>query len=103
MVYLFDFCVLIIIHFILLGISASTSPIGMATVYSASYASVDIGNCDRPTLRTTITPANISGLLLLSSATTVASTSLCNISLKSEGVASTSFLVTGCGATGELC
>ena len=102
MVNLFDFCMLIIIHFISLGISAATPPTSTAAVYSASYESVDIDNCIRPTLRTSISPANISGRLLLSSASTEASTSLCNISLRSEGVASTSFLITSCNVTGEL-
>ena len=94
---------LIIIHFISLGISAATLPTCMAAVYSASYESVDIGNCVRPTLRTFITPASISGYLVLSSASTEASTSVCNISLSFEGVASTSSLVTSCRPTGELC
>ena len=69
---------------------------------SSSYESVDIGNCDRPTLRTSITPANISGNLVLSSASTESSTSLCNISLMAGGVASTSSLVTGCNTISEL-
>ena len=102
-VYLFDFSVLIIIHFISLGISAAIPPTNMAAVYSASYESVDIGNCTKPILRTSISPENVSGCLLLSSASTEASTSLCNISLRSEGVALTSSLVTSCNATGELC
>ena len=100
---LFDFSVLIIIHFISLGISAAMLPTSMAAVNSASYESVDIGICIRPTLRTSISPANISGHLLLSSASTEASTSLCNISLRSEGVALTSSLETSCNATSELC
>ena len=93
---------LIIIHIISLGISAAMPPTSMVAVYSASYESVDIDKCDRPTLRTSITPAKLSGHLVLSSASTEASTSLCNISLRSEGVASTSSLVTSCCAAGEL-
>ena len=103
MVNLFDFSVLLITHFISLGISAAMQPTSMAAVYSASYESVDIGNCIRPTLRISISPANISGRLLLSSASTEGSTFLCNITLRSEGVALTSSLVTSCNATGELC
>ena len=102
MVNSFDFCVLIIIHFIYPGISAATPQNSMTTMISSSYESVDIGNCDRPTLRTSITPANISGHLVLSSASTEASTSLCNISLMAGGVASTSSLVTGCNTIGVL-
>ena len=75
----------------------------LAAVNSASYESVDIDNCVRTTLRTSISPASISGHLVLSSASTKVSTSLCNISLMSEGVASTIFLVTRCSVTGELC
>ena len=102
MVNLFDFSLFKIIHLISLGISAAMPPTSMATVYSASYESVDIDKCDRPTLRTSITPASISGHLVLSSVTTEASTSHCNISLKSEGGASTSSLVTSCNAAGEI-
>ena len=103
MVNMFDFCMLIIIHFITPGISAARPPTSMTAVNSASYESVDIGDCDIPTLRTSITPASISGHLVLFSASTEASTSICNISLSSESVASTSSLVTSCRATGELC
>ena len=92
----------IIIHFISLGISAATLPTCMTAVNSASYESVDIGNCVRPNLRTSITPASISGHFILSSASTEASSSQCNFSLSSEGVASTSSLVTSCSATGEF-
>ena len=99
---LFDFSVLIIIHIISLGISAALPPTSKVAVYSASYESVDIDKCDRPTLRTSITPAKLSGSLVLSSVTTEASTSLCNISLRSEGGASTSSLVTSCSAAGEI-
>ena len=93
---------LIIIHFIPPGISAARLPTSMTAVNSASYESVDIGDCDRHTLRTSITPASISGHLVLSSASTEASTSICNMSLSSEGVALPSSLVTGCSAAGEL-
>ena len=103
MVNLFDFSVLIIIHFITPGIFAARPPTSMTAVNSASYESVDINNCVRPNLRTSITPASISGHLVLFSASTEAYTSICNISLSSEGVASTSSLVTSCSATGELC
>ena len=51
MINLFDFSVLIIIHFISLGISAAMPQTSMAAVYSASYESVDIGNCIKPKLR----------------------------------------------------
>ena len=99
---LFDFFVFIVIDFISPGISAATIQTCMAAVYTASNESVDIDNCVRPTLRTSITPASISGRLVLSSASTEDSTSQCNISLSSEGVASTSSLVISCNASGEL-
>ena len=99
---LFDFCVLIIIHFISPGIFAATLPTSMTAVNSTSYESVDIGDCGRPTLRTSISLASKSGRLVLSSANNDASTYECNISLGSEGVASTCSLVTSCSAAGEL-
>ena len=102
MVNLFDFSVLIIIHIISPGVSAAMPPTNVVALYFASYESVDIGKCDRPTLRTSITLAKLSGSLVLSSVTTEASTSLCNISLRSEGWASTSSLVTSCSAAGEI-
>ena len=77
-------------HFISLGISAAMPSTSLAGVNSASYEGVDIDNCVRPTLRTSISPASISGRLVLFSASTKASTFVCNISLSSEGVASTS-------------
>ena len=70
----------------------ATSPTSMAALTFTSYEIVDIGNCVRPTLRTSISPANISGRLLLTSASSEASTTECNISLSSDGVASTSSL-----------
>ena len=103
MVNSFNFCVLIIIHFNSPGISAATLPTSVTAVNSTSYESVDIGDCDRPTLRTSITLANKSGRRVLSSANNDASTYECNISLSSEGVGSTSSLVTSCSAAGELC
>ena len=94
---------MIIINFIPPGISAARLPTSMTSVNSARYESVDIGDCDRPTLRTSINPASISGHLLLSSPSTEASTSICNMSMSSEAVALPSSLVTSCRATGELC
>ena len=80
------------LHFISLVTADATFPASMAPVNLTSYESVDINNCVRPTLRTSITPADISGRLVLSSASTEASSSLCNISLMAQGVASTNSL-----------
>ena len=69
----------------------------MATVNIVSYERVNIGiGCVQPTLRTSITPANISGSLMLSSTSIEVSPLACNISLMAEGVASTSSLQTNC-------
>ena len=91
------------LHYISLGTTAAaTPPTSMAPVTFSSYESVDIGNCVRPTLQTSITPADISGRLVLFSARTEASSSLCNISLMAEGVASTSSLF-NCTDISKLC
>ena len=85
------------LDFISLGVSAAVSPTIMARTNIVSYEHVNISvGCVQPTLRTTIIPANISGFLMLSSASIEAPTTACNISLMDEGVASTSSLQTNC-------
>ena len=85
------------LNFISLDVSAATFTTIMATANIVSYERVNISvGCVQPTLRTSISPANISGSLVLSSTSIEASTPACNISMKAEGVASTSSLQTNC-------
>ena len=85
------------LDFISLGVSAATSPTIMATGNNVSYERVNISvGCVQPTHRISITPANISGSLVLSSSSIEAPTPACNISLMAEGVASTISLQTNC-------
>ena len=91
------------LDFISLGVSAAGSPTIMATgnVVSNERVNIDAG-CVQPTLRTSITPANLSGSLVLSSTRSEAPTRACSISLMAEGVASTTSLQTNCRFYGKL-
>ena len=91
------------LDFISLGVSAAASPKIMATANIVSNERVNIDDgCVQPTLRTSITPANISGSLVLYSTRSEGPTRACSISLMAEGVASTSSLQTNCRFYGKL-
>lgn len=90
--------------FYLIEVSAATSPAATspdttkAAVFT-TYNNVDTSLCDVTTLIISISTANnqpLSGHLMLYSNSSVSSTSLCNISLNSDAMASFTSQITSC-------